>query len=316
MKTMASKTIVGLGTMLVAAAGFAGPIQRGDLPAEPIWVLHMDCDALRPTSIGQFLLAEMAKPEADSKFTVFQSIFSFDPRTALRGLTLYSTEASPEDGVLIIYADFDPGRLVTLAQAAKDYQSATHRNHTIHNWIDDKKAKKSGGTARTYAAINGNRVVFAQKQERVAQALDAMDRISANLAGTKTFANLGAGGGALLQAAARKFDMPATDPNAAVFRLSKQLGLVVAESKSTVSATLTMEAGDEQVAGHISAIGSGLIALMKLQKEKPEAVKFAESLVLKQEGNKVLVSVAMPANDIIEGMKADAARKAAKKAGN
>ena len=57
----------------------------------------------------------------------------------------------------------------------------------------------------------------------------------------------------------------------------------------TVSATLTMEAGDEEVAGHISAIGSGLISLMKLQKEKPEAVKFAESLVLKQEGNKVLV---------------------------
>ena len=85
--------------------------------------------------------------------------------------------------MLIIYADFDPGRLVTLAKAARDYQTATHRIHTIHNWIDEKKAKKSGGTARTYAAISGNRVVFAQKQARVAQALDAMDRISANLAG-------------------------------------------------------------------------------------------------------------------------------------
>jgi hypothetical protein len=131
-----------------------------------------------------------------------------------------------------------------------------------------------------------------------------------------TFPNLGAGGGAFLQAAARKFDMPATDPNAAVFRLSKQMGLVVAESERTVSATLTLEAGDEVVAGHISAIGSGLIALMKLQKEKPEAVKFAESLVLKQEGNKVLASVSMPASEIIEGMKADAARRAALKAGN
>jgi hypothetical protein len=305
-----------LGAMLVTGSSIAGPIQRGDLPAEPVWVLHMDCDALRPTSIGQFLLAEMAKPEPDSKFAIFQSIFSFDPRTALRGLTLYSTGAAPEDGVLIIYADFDPGRLVTLAQAARDYQSATHRFHTIHNWIDEKKAQKSGGTARTYAAINGNRVVFAQKQERVAQTLDAMDRISANLSGSTAFSNLGAGSGTFLQAAARKFEMPSTNPNAAVFRLSKQIGLVVSESQRTVSATLTVEAGDEEVAGHISAISSGLISLMKLQNEKAEAAKFAECLVLKQEGNKVLVSASMPASDIIEGLKADAARKAARKAGN
>ena len=100
--------------------------------------------------------------------------FSFDPRTALRGVTLYSTGAAPEDGVLIVYADFDPGRLTTLAKAAKDYQSAPHRGYIIHNWIDEKKVHKSGGTAWTYAAINGNRVIFAQKEDRVAKALDAM----------------------------------------------------------------------------------------------------------------------------------------------
>jgi hypothetical protein len=176
--------------------------------------------------------------------------------------------------------------------------------------------KADGGTPRTYAAIHGNRVIFGQKQDRVAAALDAMDRISANLAGGDTFANLGAGNGAFLQAAARKFDLPASDPNAAVFRLSKQLGLVVSESQKTVSATLTIEAGDEEVAGHINSIAAGLISLMKLQTEKPESVKLAEALALRQEGSKVVATASMPADDIIAGMKADAARKAANKAGN
>ena len=311
-----ARSLVTVGTAMVAVGALAGPLQRSDLPAEPVWVMHMDCDALRPTSIGQFLLAEMAKPEAENKFAAFQLMFSFDPRTALHGLTLYSTGAAPEDGILIVYADFDPGRLITLAKAARDYQTATHRIHTIHNWIDEKKTNMNGGNPRAYAAISGNRVVFGQKQERVAQALDAMDRISPNLAGGAAFSNLGAARGSILEAAARKFDLPASDPNAAVFRLSKQMGLLVSESQRTVSATLTLEAGDEEVAGHINAIGSGLISLMKLQKEKPEAVKFAEALVLRQEGNKVIVSASMPANDIIEGMKADAARKAARKAGN
>ena len=310
-----SHTTTALGMAMVTFGALAGPLQRGDVPADPIWLLHMDCDALRPTAIGQFLLAEMAKPEAENKFAAFQLMFSFDPRTALHGLTLYSTGAAPEDGVLVVYADFDPGRLVTLAKAARDYQTEMHRIYTIHNWVDDKKMKKQGGTPRTYAAISGNRVIFGQKQDRVAGALDAMDRISPNLAGSKAFASFSNGSGTFLQAAARKFDMPASDPNAAIFRLSKQLDLAVRESQRTVSATLTMEAGDEEVAGHINAIASGLISLMKLQKEKPEAVKFAEALVLSQEGSKVIVNASMAAGDLNEGMKADAALKEARKEG-
>jgi hypothetical protein len=308
-----SHTTTSLGIALISFGAFAGPIQRGDVPADPIWLLHMDCDALRPTTIGQFLLAEMAKPEAENKFAAFQLMFSFDPRTALHGLTLYSTGPAPEDGVLVVYADFDPGRLVTLAKAARDYQTETHRIHTIHNWIDDKKMKKQGGAPRTYAAISGNRVVFGQKQDRVAAALDAMDRISPNLSGSKVFADFASGNGVFLQAAARKFELPAADPNAAIFRLSKELGLVVRESQRTVSATLTMEAGDAEVAGHITAIASGLISLMKLQTEKPETARFAEALMLSQEGSKVTVNASMPANEVIEGMKADAARKAGRK---
>ena len=102
-----------------------------------MWVLHVDCDGMRPTAIGQFLLAEMDKPEAQAKFAAFQTIFNFDPRKQLHGLTLYSTGKAPEDGVLLVYADFDPERLVTMAKAAKDYQSTTYKQHVIHNWIDD-----------------------------------------------------------------------------------------------------------------------------------------------------------------------------------
>ena len=106
-----------LAVSLVAVS--ASPVKRADLPAQPGFVLHLDCDALRPTAIGKFLLAEMSKPEADNKFAAFQSMFSFDPRSALHGLTLYSAGSSPEDGVLVVYADFDAGRLVTMAPSVK-----------------------------------------------------------------------------------------------------------------------------------------------------------------------------------------------------
>src|SRR5207248_11108761 len=76
----------------------AGPLQRNDISAQAVWAIHVDCDILRPTIIGQYLVGELSKPEVQDKFAAFQSIFSFDPRKQLHGFTLYSTGKSPEDG--------------------------------------------------------------------------------------------------------------------------------------------------------------------------------------------------------------------------
>jgi hypothetical protein len=46
---------------------------------------------------------------------------------------------------------------------------------------------------------------------------------------------------------------------------------------------------------------------------KPEAVKLANALALKQDGPRLVVSASLPASEVVEMMKADAARKAAKK---
>src|SRR5437899_2763290 len=66
------------------------PLQRSDVAAEPAWLVHVDCDRLRPTVVGQYLMAELDKPEAQARLGAFQAIFNFDPRKQLHGLTLYS----------------------------------------------------------------------------------------------------------------------------------------------------------------------------------------------------------------------------------
>lgn len=317
MKTSLLKLTLRGGCLMAASlTALGGPLQRADVPAEPAWVLHLDCDGLRPTAIGQYLLAEMNKPEAQAKLAAFQSIFSFDLRTQLHGLTLYDAGNSPDDGVLLVYADFDPDRLVTLAKAAKDSQSSTHNQHVIYNWIDEKKHARNGVKPRTYAAIFANRlVIFGQREVPVAAALDVLGGTAPNLSASKVFADLGgAGKRGVLQGAARKLDLSDSDPNAAIFRLSKLIRLEVGEAQQQVTARLTLEANDGEVAGHIAAIAQGLLALAKLQKEKPEAVKLAEAITLQQTGASVNARLSLPADTVIEMMKAGAARKAAKKA--
>jgi hypothetical protein len=297
--------------LLGVAACPAGPLQRADISNDPAWVLHFDCDALRPTAIGQHIQSEMAKPENDAKLAAFQAFFNFDLRKQLHAVTLYGTGTAPQDGVAIFYADFDAERLTTLAKAARDHQSTTYKSHEIHDWIDDKKSKK-GVKARTYAALAGKRVIFGQKEDRVAHALDVIDGASANLGAGQVFPSLGANGAGFIQAAARKLDLPENSPNSALLRLSKVITFDLKEEAGNVNASLTMEANDEEVAGQIASVANGLVSLMKLQ-NRPEATKLANAISLKQDGAKVFATCSVSAADVVAAMKADAAKKAARK---
>ncbi|EEF58631.1 hypothetical protein [Pedosphaera parvula] len=292
---------------------WSAPLQRADVPADPAWVLHLDCDSLRPTAIGQFILGEMDKPESKAKLAAFQTIFSFDPRKQLHGLTLYGTGAKPEDGVLLVYADFDAERLTTLAKAAKKYESSEHGAHTIHSWIDENKKNKHG-EKRVYASIQGNRVIFGQREATVASALDVLDG-GANLSTTSTFPQLGATGTtSFIQGAARRLDLPGTDPNSQLLKLSKSIRLDVGEAQQQLIATITLEANDEEVAKNINSIAQGMVSLMKLQKDNPNAQKLADAITLKQDGAVTISTLSLPVGDAIAIMKADAARKAKKHA--
>jgi hypothetical protein len=312
MKRILWKSVVAGVSLLSAFNASAGPLQRTDVVNDPVWVVHVDFDALRQTTVGKYLVSEMEKPEAQKKFAAFQAIFSFDPRKELHGLTLYSTSSLPEDGMMLVYADFDAARLTTLAEGAKEHKSTTRGNHTIHSWLDEKKPAKDGVKPRTYAAIHGGRVIFAQKESQVVDALDVLDRLSSNLSANTKYAGLGANTDAsFLVGAARKIEVPSSDPNAAVLKQSKMMWLSLGESEGQSRASLIISADTEEIARQIESIGRGLVGLMALQTEKPESVKLAQALTVQQEGAAVTVKLALPAADIVEMIKADAARKAA-----
>jgi hypothetical protein len=212
----------------------------------------------------------------------------------------------------MVYADFDPEHLAALAKGAQDYQSSDHNQHAIHSWIDTSRKGKGGSAARTYAAAQASRVlIFGQTESAVAKALDIIDLSAPNLTASTLLPPFD-NGAAFFQAAAQHLKVRDSDPNAAVFRLSKSIRLQVAENQNRVNATLQLTAGDEDVARQIASIGQGLISLIKLQRDRPEATKFADALTLKQDAANVTMTMSLAAPDAVEIMKADAARKAKK----
>ncbi len=298
-----------------ASSAFAAPLKRSDLSAHSAWLLHVDCDALRQTSIGKYVLDEMDKPGAKNKLAAFQAIFNFDLRTQLHGVTLYSTGPKPKDGVLIIYADFDPDRLITLAKEAEAFEATTNNQHVIYGWTNPRKKRDDDAGPRVYAAIQGSRVILGKREEGVTDALAVMDGATPNLSTSNNLPDWGASGQpAFLQAAARKLDFLGSNPNAVLLKLSRQLKFQAGETDQHVNAALTLEADDENTARQMATVAQGLLALLTLQQDNPNAAKLANAISVKQNGASLTAILSVPSADLIGAWKAEAAKKARKKA--
>jgi len=296
----AAATVIGLATAPAA------PLQPADVPRQPAWLLHWDLDAFRQTSIGRQILTELEKEEHRKKLEAFKAMFRFDPRTALHGLTLYSTTKAQEDGVLLVYADVDAAQLTALAQAAKDHQTLNHRNHTVHHWIDEKRPPKDGVPARTYAAIYQSRIViFGQRAERVMEALDVLDRLKPNLLLDAQLVQA-LPRDAFLVGLARGGALSEQDPQGAVFRQSRLMRLGIRESNQHLQGQLTLETDNEEIAVQVENIARGLVGLLALQQDRPGAQWLARTLQIQRTGATITVGLTVPVQDILDRIRASA----------
>jgi hypothetical protein len=110
----------------------------------------------------------------------------------------------------------------------------------------------------------------------------------------------------------RRFDFGGDSPNAAIFKMSKLARLEVGERNNNLTATLKLTAADNDTATQISAIAQGLLALLKLQKDNPDATKLVNALSLRQDGANVVATASIPsqeAADLIKAKVCDAEHK-------
>ena len=289
----------------------AAPVERSAVMADPAWALHVDFDGLRGTDVGKQILTELNQPEQQPRFAVYKLLITFDPRTALHGVTLYGASVAPEDAVALIYADFDAERLAKLPEMAEAHQSSEHGKYTIHSWIDAQRREKSGGEPRTYAAVYKSQIVlFGQKESRLAEALDVLDETKPSLKSTERFPQFGkAAKSVIAQGFASKFDLKNPGPQTAVFKHSKQAWLELKEANEKVAGSLVLDADGGESAGQIATVLRGLVALMALQTDNPNAVKLSQALSVQAEAERATVNLSLTAADVMAMAKAKPSEK-------
>jgi hypothetical protein len=292
-------TIAAVASSAVVAC--AAPFNPKDIATDSAMFLHVDCDAIRASAIGQWLVSE---PAVQDKLASLGTNLDVDLRKQLHGITFYTTEAHSKDGVMVINADFDPDQLLTKAQTnLSDFLAATDGSHVTYSWVTERWRRRLGRTARVHGAISGHHIIYGQTESRVADAMDVLE-------GTKPSADAGEnplytkpGQRILLEVMIDKFDFPNTQGPAAVLQMCKSAYLKVSEANNTTTAALHLETADEDAGAQVNTIFQGFLGMLKMRARDTNETKFANSITITNEGLAVGVTLSMLSSDLIDIMK-------------
>jgi hypothetical protein len=311
-----NRTLLSLATAAAAFAGaqfvFAAPFDSRVISDDPNMMFHVDCDAVRTSAIGQYILSQ---PEVQDQLAETGKLLDFDFQKQLHGITIYTTDARPHDPVMVVDADFEPDRLLKAGQTANDFLAVTNGSHVIYSWLDDKRKRREGGTERVYGAMAGRHVIFGQTEERVSDALTVIETKMHGTDGKTEIRPSASGAVILLEAALTKVDASkAQGPPAAFLKMAKSMYLKLTEGAGNTTAALRVEAADANSASQLNTMAQGLLGMLKLQSSDTNAAKFANSIAIKQEGDTVGVTLSMPSSEMVEMMKAGEEKGAQRRA--
>ena len=289
-------------TVLLAGttAAQAGNFRKDQVPATAKWVMHADCDAVKGTQMGAYLLEKMQSEKANNKLAAVQAMFNFDPRKDLNGLTVFGEKQGRQDGVALVYGNFDEQRLVTLLKANDTYQAEAFGSRTIHSWVDPQSEGDDAGGPRVYGCVAGKGlVVIGGSIDNVKAALDVVDGRKPSMKESSALTDLLPDPSTMFFAAGTSLkDMGALS---AVGASVAGGSLAVLENGGVLKGAVELRATDAQTGEQVETLVRGLIAGAMLNGQKnPAMARLAENVVVTVDGAKIKLSLTFPATDLIK----------------
>lgn len=290
--------------LAIAAFSWAAPLDPKVVSGEAKWVVHLDVDAMRDSSLvrtayQEFVdkcpLAKVALPALDAA----RAQIGFDPRTDLHGLTLYGSQVGKEEGVLIVFADANQKMLTEKVKNAPGYKSETHGAYELHSWTHKDRR---GERPVTGAFFKDKAAVFSGSPEEVKAALDVMDGKKPGSTCEVLAAEVPAGATVLVRAVG--IDQTPCDS-----KLAKEIESFSIASGENAGQSFfhgKVVAKSPQVAKEMAKVAKGLQGLGNLHAiDQPQCKPLVKNMKVKVEGSTLTVDNTAPADVLWKHMQTE-----------
>jgi len=245
-----------------ASVASAEPLDLGRVPAKAVWLMHVDMDAARESTVVKRMVERAMKkhPQLETMLGMGTKMMGMDPRKDLHDATVYGLDTDKKNAVMVVHADANREFLEKMVEKARDHKTMKHRDFTLHQWTH-KGWKGHEGETVVGAFFKDDVMVFARSASQVETALDVLAGKAESVGGEGPLAGRVRPGSILVGRAA------AIDPDTKCPVLKQGRGFRVAmgEHDGTSFYRARLEMDSEDAARRAEAVTEGLVALGELQ---------------------------------------------------
>jgi hypothetical protein len=296
---------------LMVGFGFAGranaePLNLKQVADDAKWVVSVDFDALRASSIFQNAKKEFQKehPEIERHLADLVEVWKFNPATDLHGVTIYGTQYKEGAGVAIVHAKVDPKVLAEKVAKAPEHRVSTYGKYEVHTWTHAKESKHERNMAGAFFAPD--LVIFGGSANEVMAALDVLDGKKKNISEKAEQAHVAVPAGAIFVAHGEELGKVKLPCECPVLEMLESLCVAVGENDKEVFYQGMATTKDEETAKSLVAVINGGIALVSLahEDEAKEFAKLLSNVKVTSEGKTVKVEFKAPAESVEKVLRA------------
>ena len=271
-------------------AAYSAPPDFTQVPANAVWIVHADFDALHKSTVYQKLSAAALarwKP-LGTRLTEINRQLGMDVAKDVHGMTVFARTLAEHKAMLVMRADWEPQTFRQRLALAQSHAVSAFGQYEIHRFT-----RQDDGQLRTIAAAcwRPGTFLFGQTPGDVQAGLDVLDgrkpHLAGHLAGHSSVLAADVSPGTVLVArmVMSGDSLPVESP---VLKQTEQIDLACGENAGECFARAKLLAKTPEAAEQVKKAVDGILAIVKLQAvNDARAGKLLDRLTLRVDGRGV-----------------------------
>ena len=270
----------------------ASSLQKSIVPAEALWVVHVDLIKFKASRLGDIVLNEIDALGLKDKIGHFKKQFKMDLLNDIEGVTAIGLGKDEEDIVVCLKGNINKDFLLGLLGMEDSHQEIPYGKYTLHNWDKDEFG----------AFVDDDLVLIAHNKNALMRVLDVISGKKADISSSSLMAYLKkVPSNAFVSAMVKDISAIAKgETKVFIFKKMKSALLTLAEVKENLDLRLDFMVDTIEDANNIENAIKGLIALANMHlSEEDSALRIPKNIVISTKKNKVQIELVYPTDDLV-----------------
>ena len=276
----------------------AKPLNLDQVADDANWLMHVDFDSARASSIGSFIMDEIeSKSEAVERMTEVRASYGVDPK-GFSGLTMFGN-GEHKKGIAIMSGGLDPEKMIAFARKNETFETIRVGKNEIHSLNQDKRHPMAFATLKNGVIVGGPDADYVRQGIKLAKGKGA-SRGPIALLGELCQIIDNPGFIAYVDVAKASAHHDLDRRGMGMAKKIKSMGMVVGEADGLLKMVAVVVVEDEETAAQMEGMANGMMAMAALGKDsKHRLADLMKSQSVTRTGNTVTLQVGL-AIDVIE----------------